>query len=305
MAGGFALAALLGSHPTAMSATWAFAIIYWANSVCQFIQWVNIARIQLVHSPASRQNAAQNDPMIKSIAEGVRFVYGHKIILSAITLDMFAVLLGGATALLPVFAEHVVHVGPVGLACLRAAPSAGAVLMAMVLAHAPPMKHAGRDLLLAVTGFGLAIIVFGLSRNFALSLAALFVTGLCDNVSVVVRHSLVQLLTPDAMRGRVNSVNTVFISSSNELGEFESGTTADLAQRLVARYWAKSAALMWGPMIAVVAGGAGTIVVVIVAALLWPELARVGRLDEIRPKSPAQPPGFPGIPEGESPTPAA
>jgi len=167
------------------------------------------------------------------------------------------------------------------------------------------MKHAGRNMLLAVMGFGMAIVVFGLSHNFIVSLIALFCSGLCDNISVVVRHSLVQLLTPDAMRGRVNSVNTVFISSSNELGEFESGTTADLAQRLVARYWAKEVALVWGPMIAVVAGGAGTIVVVIVAALLWPELARVGRLDELRPKPPAPRPGFPEIPEGESQTPAA
>ncbi len=276
MAGGLALWLLLASS----AATWAFALVYWANSAFQLTNWINIARIKLDSPP---RPTPRHDSILASISEGVRFVYGQKLILSAITLDMFAVLLGGATALLPVFAKQVLHVGPVGLACLRAAPSVGAVLMAMILAHSPPMKHAGRNLLLGVTGFGIAIIVFGLSQNFALSLAALFVTGLCDNISVVVRHSLVQLLTPDAMRGRVNSVNTVFISSSNELGEFESGTTAAIAQGLVARY-STLAPLMWGPMLAVVAGGAGTIVVVLIATLLWPELARVGRLDEVRPE---------------------
>ena len=283
MAGGVALAALLGD-PSNVSATWAFAVLYFTNGACQLAQLINIARIHLNALPVSSPKPGPRDSMLASIKEGVRFVHGQKVILSAITLDMFAVLLGGATALLPVFAKQVLHVGPIGLACLRAAPSVGAVLMAMVLAHTPPMKHAGRNLLLAVTGFGAAIIVFGASRNFPLSLAVLFFAGACDNISVVVRHSLVQLLTPDAMRGRVNAVNTVFISSSNELGEFESGTTADIAQRLVGRYWVTLNAAMWGPMFAVMAGGAGTIVVVFVAALLWPELAAIGRLDEVRPK---------------------
>jgi len=281
MAGGVALAALLGGQSGA-SATWAFAVIYFANAACQLVQLINIARIHLTDLPVQPRKPGPRDSMLASIKEGVRFVYGQKVILSAITLDMFAVLLGGATALLPVFAKHVLFVGPIGLACLRAAPSVGAVSMAMLLAHTPPMKHAGRNLLLAVTGFGAAIIVFGLSRSFPLSLAVLFFAGACDNISVVVRHSLVQLLTPDAMRGRVNAVNTVFISSSNELGEFESGTTADIAQRLAGRYLGSAAALMWGPMIAVAAGGAGTIVVVIAAALLWPELAAVKRLEDVR-----------------------
>jgi MFS family permease len=280
MLGGFAVAAMQGIHPTPVTATWTFALIYFANSAFGTVYWINIARIRLDAQPPAR--GGRPDSMIASIAEGVRFVYGNKLILSAITLDMFAVLLGGATALLPAFAEQVVRVGPVGLACLRAAPSIGSVLMAMIVAHMPPMKHAGRNLLFAVTGFGLMIIVFGTSRIFTVSLAALFFAGMCDNISVVVRHSLVQLLTPDPMRGRVNSVNTVFISSSNELGEFESGTTAHIAQRLVARYGAQGMALVWGPMIAATAGGVGTIVVVIVAAMLWPELRRVGRLDELR-----------------------
>jgi MFS family permease len=285
MAGGFAVAALLGFHPEGggeHGATWTFALIYWGNSVFQLVYWLSVARIRLSMRPPEKKAGVVQDSMAASISEGVRFVYRNKLILSAITLDMFAVLLGGATALLPAFAKEVLMVGPVGLACLRAAPSIGSVLMAMVQAHRPPMRRAGRNLMFAVTGFGLAIIVFGLSRNFLLSLGALFCAGMCDNISVVVRHSIVQLLTPDAMRGRVNAVNTVFISSSNELGEFESGTTADIAQRLVARYGAAGMAAAWGPMIAATAGGVGTIVVVAVAALLWPELRRVGRLDELR-----------------------
>jgi MFS family permease len=308
MASGFALAAILGWRPTGtqMSVTWAFSYIYWANSLFQLINAVNIARIQLAHPAAPRLAAApHNISMFASIKEGIRFVYSQKLILSAITLDMFAVLLGGATALLPAFAEHVVCVGPVGYAILRAAPSVGAVLMAMILAHSPPMKHAGRSLLWAVAGFGIAIIVFGLSRNFYLSVVALFAAGMCDNVSVVVRHSLVQLLTPDAMRGRVNSVNTVFISSSNELGEFESGFTADIFQRLVRNWTSEAGALVYGPMTAVVAGGAGTIAVVLAAARLWPQLAQVTRLDQLRSQPLPEPAALPLESQGESEVPPA
>jgi MFS family permease len=191
-------------------------------------------------------------------------VTGNKIILGAMTLDLFAVLLGGATALLPVFADKVVHVGPRGLGMMYAAPSVGAFVTAMILAHRKPMQHAGRNMLWAVVGFGAATIVFGLSRNFLLSLAALVFTGVFDNISVVVRHTLVQLLTPDSMRGRVNAVNSVFISCSNELGAFESGLTA-----------------AWlGPMTSVVAGGIGTIVVVGGVASMWPHLLGVKRLKD-------------------------
>jgi MFS family permease len=271
VASGLALLLMLGQKPEDVKVTWAYSIIYWVNGLCQLIQWGNILRINLPQMPVLHD---AKESMFSSIRTGVRFVYGNKVILSAITLDMFAVLLGGATALLPVFAQHVLHVGPLGYNVLRATPSVGAVCMAIVLAHSPPMKHAGRNLLIAVTGFGLAIIVFGLSRNFVLSLVALFVTGVFDNISVVVRHSMVQLLTPDSMRGRVNSVNTVFISSSNELGEFESGTTAHIAQS----FWG----LMWGTMIAAVAGGAGTILVVIIAALCWPQLRAVRKLEDLK-----------------------
>ena len=199
---------------------------------------------------------------LASLLAGVRFVWRTKLILATITLDLFAVLLGGATALLPVFAKDILHVGPVGLGWLRASPALGALLMAVVLAHRPPLRRAGRALLLAVTGFGAATVGFGLSENFWLSLATLAVTGALDNVSVVVRGTLVQVLTPDAMRGRVSAVNVVFISSSNELGGFESGMTAEL----------------FGPVASVVGGGIGTVAVVLAVVWRWPEVLRLGAL---------------------------
>jgi MFS family permease len=199
-----------------------------------------------------------------SLLAGLRFVRNTELILATITLDMLAVLLGGAVMLLPVFARDILRVGPEGLGWLRAAPSVGALAMAILLAHRPPLRRAGRDLLLAVAGFGLATIVFGLSRNFWLSLAMLALTGAFDNVSVVVRGTLVQVLTPDELRGRVSSVKSVFIGTSNELGGFESG----LAARL------------FGPVVAVVAGGVGTILVVLAVARKWPSVRRLGSLME-------------------------
>jgi len=199
---------------------------------------------------------------LRDLFTGLRFVTDNKIILATITLDLFAVLLGGALALLPIFADQILHVGAVGLGWLRAAPSLGAVIMAFVLAHRPPLRQAGDAMLLAVAGFGAATIVFGLSRNFALSFVALAMTGACDNISVVVRHTLVQLLTPDAMRGRVSAVNNIFIGSSNEIGAFESGITAAL----------------FGPVISVVGGGVGTILVVLATAWKWPQLRSIGPL---------------------------
>lgn len=198
----------------------------------------------------------------QNLLAGLRFVKGEKIVLATITLDMFAVLLGGATALLPVFAKDILHVGPTGLGWLRAAPAAGAVCMALGLALLPPLKRAGKTLLWAVAGFGAATIVFGVSRNFYLSLAMLFLTGALDNISVVIRHTLVQLLTPDAMRGRVSAVNSVFIGTSNELGALESGVAA----------WAL------GPIWAVALGGVGTIAVVAFVARAWPQVRRLGSL---------------------------
>jgi MFS family permease len=201
-----------------------------------------------------------------SLLEGVRFVWRTELLLAAITLDLFAVLLGGATALLPIYASDILHVGPAGLGWLRSAPALGAVFMAVALAHRPPLRRAGRALLWSVAGFGAATIGFGLSRDPFLSFALLALTGALDNISVVVRATLMQMLTPDALRGRVAAVNSVFISSSNELGAFESGITAE---------W-------FGPVLSVVGGGAGTILVVAAAMLRWPRLLELGSLHSVR-----------------------
>ena len=192
--------------------------------------------IQFPNTIVERRSEA---PGFKSLLAGVSFVFQRKLLLATMTLDLFAVLLGGAVYLLPIFAKDMLHVGATGFGWLRAAPSFGAVTMALILAHRPPMQRAGRALLLAVAGFGIATIIFGLSKDFWLSFAMLVLTGAFDNISVVVRHTLVQMLTPDAMRGRVSAVNQVFIGSSNELGGLESGLTAA---------W-------WGPVASVVVGG--------------------------------------------------
>lgn len=207
---------------------------------------------------------------LTSLLMGARFVWSTPIILATVTLDMFAVLLGGAVALLPVYAKDILFVGAPsdvaarGYGWLVAAPAIGSVVMAFVIAHRPPFKRAGRAMLWAVIGFGVATIIFGLSRNFALSFLALFATGACDAVSVVVRHTLVQVLTPDQLRGRVSAVNSVFIGISNEMGSFESGALA----RFV------------GPVSAVVLGGIGTIVVTLGVAKKWPVVRRIGTLKE-------------------------
>jgi hypothetical protein len=206
---------------------------------------------------------SEEELTLSSLFAGTRFIWNTKVILAAITLDMFAVLLGGATALLPIFARDILQVGATGLGWLRAAPAVGAVLSALTLAHLPPFKRAGRTLLLVVAGFGLATIVFGLSHSFALSLLMLALLGAFDNISVVIRSTLLLTRTPDNMRGRVNAVHFVFIGISNELGAFESGVAAALL----------------GTIGAVVAGGVGTILVVALVALIWPEVRRLGRLD--------------------------
>lgn len=199
---------------------------------------------------------------LASMVAGAGHLLREKAVLAAITLDLFAVLLGGATALMPVYAK-MLEVGPVGLGALRAAPYVGAFVMALVLAHRPPFAKAGRALLGSVAGFGVATIVFGLSQNFVLSLAMLVLLGGLDNISVVIRHVLVQTRTPDALRGRVSAVNSVFIECSNELGAFESG--------LVAR--------LFGPVASVVSGGIGTLLVVLGIAWVWPEVRRLGRVN--------------------------
>ncbi|HSZ57708.1 MAG TPA: MFS transporter [Tepidisphaeraceae bacterium] len=212
---------------------------------------------------------------LSSLAAGLRFVFRTKVILGAITLDLFAVLLGGATYLLPLFASDILHVDAVGFGWLRAAPAIGAFLMAMVIAHLPPMKKAGAAMLWSVAGFGLATLVFALSRSFALSLVALALTGAFDNVSVVVRHTLVQMLPPERMRGRVSAVNNVFIGASNEIGGLESGVTA----------WLFALALgpVGGAIASVAFGGIGAVVVVALVAIVFTPLRRFGSLQDARP----------------------
>ena len=202
----------------------------------------------------------------QTLVAGVRFVWQRKLILTLISLDMFAVLLGGAVYLLPIYAEDILQVGAAGFGWLRAAPAAGAFIMAILMAHLPPMKRAGRTLLLAVGGFGVATIIFGLSKSFWLSLLMLALTGALDNISMVVRQTLLQLLTPDPMRGRVSAVSGLFITASNELGGFESGTVA---------HW-------FGPIFSVVSGGVGTLLVVGLTAVLSPQLLDLGALQDAR-----------------------
>ncbi len=213
-----------------------------------------------------------------SLVEGFKFMRDTKVILAAITLDMFAVLFGGAVALLPIYATDILNVGAQGLGVMRAAPSIGALLMAFLIAHLPPMKHAGRTLLLSVAGFGLATIIFGLSTTFWLSVLMLALLGALDNISVVIRSTLLLTQTPDEMRGRISGVNSIFIGVSNELGSFEFGF----------------AAALFGPVIAVVAGGICTIIVVLITAKIWPEMRNLKTLDV--PSSPTLPPKGKGIP---------
>jgi len=222
--------------------------------------------VLLLRLPA-RPPARQTTTSSRDLFAGFAFIRRHPVFLAAITLDLFAVLFGGAVALLPIFAKDILGVGAFGLGWLRAAPALGAMSMALITTRLPPWKRPGRALLLTVVGFALATIGFGLSRSMALSLLCLFLTGVFDAVSVVIRLTLEQVLTPDALRGRVSSIHYVFIGFSNELGGFESGATAALL----------------GPVVSVAGGGVAALVVVALVALAWPELARLGPLDTLRP----------------------
>lgn len=219
-----------------------------------------LAMIAIPHR--SWTQPARNDSVTDSILAGIRFVRNQPILLGAITLDLFAVLFGGAEALAPIFAAEILHVGPEGLGLIRAAPAAGAVLMAVYLSHRRPIERAGPTLLGAVAAFGLCMIGFGLSRSFPFSLLLLAMSGMADNVSVVLRSTLLQTLPPPEMLGRVAAVNSIFIGSSNEIGAFESGVTARLL----------------GTVPSVVVGGCMTLVVVGIAALRVPQLRKLGRL---------------------------
>lgn len=215
----------------------------------------------------TRPTRRKREPMTaKSVLKGLRFIWERKEILGAISLDLFAVLLGGATALLPVYAREIFHTGPWGLGLLRTAPGVGAALMAIALAHRPLRGNAGPVLLWSVAGFGVCTILFGLSTNLLWALVLLICLGASDMISVIIRATLVQLRTPDEMRGRVNAVDMVFIGTSNQLGEFESGLTAQ---------W-------FGTVPAVVLGGVGTLAVIALWAWIFPDLRRTGALDTIK-----------------------
>jgi MFS family permease len=211
--------------------------------------------------------ARPREPMtLKTVFAGLHFIWSKKLILGAISLDLFAVLLGGAVALLPVYAREILHTGPWGLGLLRTAPGVGAAMMAVLLAHWPLRGRSGPTLLWAVAGFGVFTILFGVSHSLTLSLIALLLLGASDMISVIIRATLTQLATPDEMRGRVTAVDMIFIGTSNEFGQFESGVTAQ---------W-------FGTVPAVVLGGIGTLVVIAVWAWLFPELRHAGELTAIQ-----------------------
>jgi MFS family permease len=201
------------------------------------------------------------------VLDGLKYIWSDKLVLGAISLDLFAVLLGGAVALLPVYAREIFKMGAGGLGILRSAPGLGALTMSIVVAHWPLRRRAGAVMLWCVFGFGAFTVMFGLSRNLALSLILLFLIGMADTISVIVRSTMIQLGTPDEMRGRVSAVNMVFVGASNEIGQFESGITAQ---------W-------FGAVPAVVLGGAGTMLIVLAWAWIFPGLRR---LDELVPKEP-------------------
>src|SRR6266852_6044365 len=222
-------------------------------------------RIHPLHvSPAKKlaERVSEEPISLRTVFAGFRFIWEKKLILGSISLDMFAVLLGGAVALLPVYARTILHTGPWGLGLLRSAPGVGAALMAIIVAHRPIRRRAGLTMLLSVAAFGVLTIVFGISHSLILSLVALFLLGASDMVSVIIRATLIQVATPDEMRGRVNAVDMLFIGVSNELGEFESGFTAQ---------W-------FGTVPAVVLGGIGTLVVIGIWAWVFPELRNADQL---------------------------
>jgi MFS family permease len=215
----------------------------------------------------TRPQARRREPIsLKTVLAGLHFIWREKLILGAISLDLFAVLLGGAVALLPVYAREILHTGPWGLGLLRTAPGVGAAMMAIALAHRPLRGRAGPALLWSVAGFGICTILFGISTSLVLSLISLILLGATDMISVIIRATLVQLRTPDEMRGRVTAVDMVFIGASNELGQFESGLTAQ---------W-------FGTVPAVLLGGVGTLLVIALWAWRFPELRRAGALHEMR-----------------------
>lgn len=269
---GFQLSSVVGPALAGLLIAW-LRNGTWIYSLTAGFAVINCACLAMIRSRPFV--ASSEPPSLRSFAAGLSFVWRTKVMLGAITLDMLAVLLGGVTALLPVYQQDILKVDPTGFGWMRAAPGIGAVCMSFFMAHRPPLERAGRALLYSVAGFGLTTIVFGVSRFFPLSLAMLLVLGALDMISVVIRHTLVQLLTPDEMRGRVSAVNGMFIGISNELGEFESG--------MVAHVFDRSTDKSFGPTVSAVSGGIGTLVVVAAVALIWPQLRNYGRLDGTSP----------------------
>jgi MFS family permease len=264
------------AHQTA----WA---VYALNALASLICFALVVPIKHVHKTRPAEPVS-----MKSLIEGFRFVYQSKIILGIITLDLFAVLLGGTVTILPIYAADIFHGGPSGLGWLRNAMSIGAVLCMVIIAHRPPLQKAGRAMLLSVMIFGVAIIFFGVANQdcfgrwlalpnafwFWFSFGLLALAGAVDNVSVVVRQTLVQILTPDEKRGRVSAVNSLFIGTSNELGGFRSGIVAYLFTTPTGL----GNAAATGAIVSTVTGGIGTILVVLTVAWLWPEIRRYGKL---------------------------
>ncbi len=240
-----------------------YAIFRGPNTVYALAVSISIFAMAMTMRIRILSAARSQEPVsLRTVFAGFRFIWDKKVILGSISLDMFAVLLGGAVALLPVYAREILHTGPWGLGLLRSAPGVGAAVMAIVVAHRSIRRRAGMAMLLCVAGFGVFTIAFGISHSLILSLIALFLCGASDMVSVIIRATLVQIATPDEMRGRVNAVDMLFIGVSNELGEFESGLTAQ---------W-------FGTVPAVVLGGIGTLVVIGIWAWLFPELRKADQL---------------------------
>jgi MFS family permease len=259
----FQLAATLGPLAAGLLLAWSHPVVVYLLDAVSSVCLVGCLAFAKVAAPTRSAEPRSWHHLV----EGIRFLRRQPVLVSTMTLDMVAVLFGGATALLPIFATDVLHVGPTGFGWLRAMPSLGAIVMGLLLAVLPPIQQSGRSLLFAVTVFGLATIVFGFSKSYPLSLAALFVLGAADNISVVIRASVLQLLTPDPMRGRVTAVSVIFIGTSNEIGELESGVAAQLL----------------GTVPAVTIGGVLTLLTVLAVNAIWPQLRHLGALDQLHP----------------------
>ena len=274
----FGAVVALTPHAEMRGTAWS---VYALNVLASILCFALVAPIKHLHKAKSAEPVS-----VKSLVEGFRFVHQNKIILGVITLDLFAVLLGGTVAILPIYAQNVFHVGAGGLGWLRNAMSIGAVVCAFIIAHRPPLQKAGKTMLLCVAIFGVATILFGVANKscfgslvpnsiwFWLSFAMLALAGFVDNISVVVRQTLVQILTPDEKRGRVSAVNSLFIGTSNELGGFRSGIVAYLFTE--PSFLGNAAAT--GAIVSTVSGGVGTIVVVMAVAWIWPEIRKYGKL---------------------------